>query len=93
MNSASTSSQVRRSVTAALAFAAVLLSAGCSTTTSAMKGDSVKSDAYAEHYGELHGIMAKLAAQSDQKTAALPAPATASISSGLASSAALASNP
>ena len=92
MNSASTPSQICRSVTAALAFGAVLLSVGCSTTTSASKNDSNKSTAYAASYGEVHRMMEKLLVESDQKVVSQPAAATASIASSLASSGALASN-
>ena len=93
MNSASTLSQIRRSVTAALAFAAVLLSVGCSTTTTASKNDSDKPTTYAESYSEVHRTMEKLLAESDPKTAAQPAAATPSIASSVASGDALASNP
>jgi len=92
MNSPSLS-PICRSVTVALAFAAVLLSVGCSTMTSAAKNDSDNSKAYAENYGELHRMMAKLAAESDQKVAAQPEAATASIASSQGLSGVLASNP
>ena len=93
MNSASTPSQIRRYATTALAFAGLLLSVGCSTATSASKNDADKPDPYAAYYGELHGIMAKLAVDTEQKNAAQPAASTANIASNLDSSGALASNP
>jgi len=93
MNPATTPSRICRSVTAALAFAALLLTIGCSTTASVSRSDPARSSAYFENYGELHGIMTKLVAESDQRIAPQPATVAAGIASSLASGAALASNP
>jgi outer membrane murein-binding lipoprotein Lpp len=89
MNTESTKPQVRRSIVATLVFGVVLLSAGCSTTTSASRDPSEKSTTAAE----LHSMMQRVADESAAKAASQPAATAMTAVTDLRPNQSLATNP